>query len=668
MLLSLQFYSKKAYDFVRESFNKCLPHSKTLANWYKSVDGNPGFNDEIFKALEKMVENRGGKQLLCSMMMDEVAIRRQVEWDGKQYTGYVDMGVGVEDSSSMPVAKEALVMMIVGINEHWKVPVAYFLIDGLNGSERANVVKLALGKLHNVGVRVVSLTFDGCAANIAMASKLGANLEPNKLQTSFEHPSDYTQSVYLLLDPCHMLKLMRNLLADKKALLDSDGNLIKWSYIEELHRIQKSEGLRAGNKLTDRHVGWMREKMKVSLAAQTLSSSVATALLYMKDDLKLPQFQGCEATVKFIRIIDRLFDILNSRNPIARGYKAPMRRENEAFWRPFVTEAQQYIYALRHADLQLVRDSLRKTTVVGFLLSSMSAVSLYDLLVKKESTLRYLLTYKLSQDHLELFFSAIRSRGGWNNNPSAVHFKSAWQRLLCHQQLKEVETGNCIAQDSCKILTVSSRIERSQLTDIATMNFVRLTYPCTEQLEIRDHEYCSNEVASAILSPYVGNVVVYIAGFVARSVKKRLLCEPCGVALTQVCSSRKHSHFSLIEAKTNGGLLYPSDDVVLLCKASEKCFRANMGPTDQPNLCGNLKSSLITEVLAQLIGKDIFTMLTDHSLESDVLDDHRIILMKKVVQTFMTIRLYHHGKSFTRSLHPQTCRSSLNKTVIFKGQ
>jgi len=141
-----------------------------------------------------------------------------------------------------------------------------------------------------------------------------------------------------------------------------------------------------------------------------------------------------------------------------------------------------------------------------------------------------------------------------------------------------------------------------------------------------------------------------------------------GLLSTQVCSSRKHSHFSLIEAKTNGGLLYPSDDVVLLCEASEKCFRAHMGPTDQPNLCNNLRSSLVSEVLAQFIGKDIFGVLMDHSLESDALNDHRIILMKKVVQSFMTIILYHQGKSFTRSLHPQTCRSTLNKTVIFKGQ
>ncbi len=34
-----------------------------------------------------------------------------------------------------------------------------------------------------------------------------------------------------------------------------------------------------------------------------------------RDTLKLPQFQGSEATVEVIRTFDHLFDILNSRNP-----------------------------------------------------------------------------------------------------------------------------------------------------------------------------------------------------------------------------------------------------------------------------------------------------------------------------------------------------------------
>src|ERR1700733_15498050 len=95
-------------------------------------------------------------------------------------------------------------------------------------------------------------------------------------------------------------------------------------------RYFRRQGLRAGNKLHERHVQWQQQKMKVKLAVQDLSSSVANALEFCRTTLDLPQFQGCEETVKFIRTVDRLFDLLNSRNPIARGYKAPMRMSNAA--------------------------------------------------------------------------------------------------------------------------------------------------------------------------------------------------------------------------------------------------------------------------------------------------------------------------------------------------
>ena len=132
-----------------------------------------------------------------------------------------------------------------------------------------------------------------------------------------------------------MLKLARNLLADKKTIIDDKGNEIKWEFIEALNKLQSMEGLRAGNKLHERHIQWTRQKMKVKLAAQTLSSSVADALDFCNFDLKLPAFKGSEATVLFIRTIDRLFDLMNSRSPLAHGYKSPLRLSNEAFWRPF---------------------------------------------------------------------------------------------------------------------------------------------------------------------------------------------------------------------------------------------------------------------------------------------------------------------------------------------
>jgi hypothetical protein len=41
--------------------------------------------------------------------------------------------------------------------------------------------------------------------------------------------------------------------------------------------------------------------MKVSLATQTLSRSVADAINFCREKLNLPQFQGSEATEEFIR-------------------------------------------------------------------------------------------------------------------------------------------------------------------------------------------------------------------------------------------------------------------------------------------------------------------------------------------------------------------------------
>ncbi len=87
--------------------------------------------------------------------------------------------------------------------------------------------------------------------------------------------------------------------------------------------------------------------MKVNLAAQTFSSSVADAIEYCTLTLKLPQFQGSEETVKFIRLFNRLFDVLNSRNPLGKGYKSALRITNKNSWYPFLDLAYQYISSLK---------------------------------------------------------------------------------------------------------------------------------------------------------------------------------------------------------------------------------------------------------------------------------------------------------------------------------
>ena len=135
-------------------------------------------------------------------MFDETAIRKHVSWDGKKFRGYVDLGNGVDEDDSAAIAKDVLVLMAVSVNGSWKVPCGYFLVDGLNGIECANLVKVCIKKLHDVGVNVVPLTRDGPACHFKMLKELGACLQTASLQASFVHPLDKSKNVHILLAIC----------------------------------------------------------------------------------------------------------------------------------------------------------------------------------------------------------------------------------------------------------------------------------------------------------------------------------------------------------------------------------------------------------------------------------------------------------------------------------
>lgn len=88
--LTLHYYSPKAYDYVRKTFHTSLPHTRTLKNWYAKVGGEPGFTKEALAALKQKTE-LSNHPLLATLVLDEMSIRRRVEWDGRKFHGYVNM-------------------------------------------------------------------------------------------------------------------------------------------------------------------------------------------------------------------------------------------------------------------------------------------------------------------------------------------------------------------------------------------------------------------------------------------------------------------------------------------------------------------------------------------------------------------------------------------------
>lgn len=81
------------------------------------------------------------------------------------------------------------------------------------------------------------------------------------------------------------------------------SQVINWDYIVRLQTLQDEECIRAGNKLSAQHIDYDSNKMKVKLASQVFSRSVAAALQTCQD-LELDGFDGVGPTINFIKDMD----------------------------------------------------------------------------------------------------------------------------------------------------------------------------------------------------------------------------------------------------------------------------------------------------------------------------------------------------------------------------
>jgi hypothetical protein len=136
-----------------------LPHPNTIRKWYSTIDGSPGYTSEALNAIKIKAEElqKEHKQSDCSIIMDEMSIRPHVDWNGSKSLGYVNFRINIE-SDCLPLTKEALAFLIVGVNCKWKIPVAYFLINSITAEAKANLIKGCLYMLHKAGVKIISLT------------------------------------------------------------------------------------------------------------------------------------------------------------------------------------------------------------------------------------------------------------------------------------------------------------------------------------------------------------------------------------------------------------------------------------------------------------------------------------------------------------------------------
>ena len=167
-----------------------------------------GFHEEAFEELKN--HRNDPKFENATLVLDAMSIKSYLQYDHKlgRNFGYVDHGSRSSEGNSDVIATDALVAMIVSMDGSWKLPLGYFLCKSITSEVQAGMIREALIRTYDAGVKVRVCTMDGTAHNTSTFKKLGCNLLPKQIRgmkVDFPHPHPSAQySVYGILDPPHM--------------------------------------------------------------------------------------------------------------------------------------------------------------------------------------------------------------------------------------------------------------------------------------------------------------------------------------------------------------------------------------------------------------------------------------------------------------------------------
>ncbi|MXQ87977.1 hypothetical protein E5288_WYG022498 [Bos mutus] len=645
---TLYLCSSKVYDYVRKILK--LPHSSILRTWLSKCKPGPGFNSNIFSFLQQKVENGDQRYQSCSLVIKGLSLTQQLQWDpsGHHLQGFMDFGLGTLDADEMPLASETILLMAVGISGHWSTPLGYFFVNRASGYLQAQLLRLTIGRLSDIGITVLAVTSDASAHSVQMAKALGIHLDGDNTKCTFQHPSSSSQQIAYFFDSCHLLKLIRNAFQNFQSIQFINGTA-HWQHLVELAALEEQE-LSHMERIPRKLANLKNHILKTNCAAQVFSESVVRALECLLS-LGLPSFQNCVGTIHFLRLINNLFDIFNSRNFYGKGFKGPLLPETFNKINHVLTEAKTIFVTLSDTSNNQILKGKRKLGFLGFLLNAESLKWLYQNYVfPKVMPFPYLLMYKFSQDHLELFLKMLRQVSVTTSNPTCMAFQKAYHNLETRHRL----------QDEVFLSEVSSLdISIARRTDLA-LGTVQREYGVSVIESLFYKEDICPDWSDCLLSEALLDLSVRrrnltsCAGYIANKLSALLTCEDCLSAL--YASDLKASKIgSLLCVKKENGVHFPSESLCRVINTCERVVRTHSKPTvHEPLLPKQREYYLQQKILYELSGHIyLFVELDEHLFDGEVYAiNHFVKLLKNIIICFLKIRakdvtqysLKHHSE------------------------
>jgi hypothetical protein len=189
---------------------------------------------------------------------------------------------------------------------------------------------------------------------------------------------------------------------------------------------------------------------------------------------------------------------------------------------------------------------------------------------------------------------------------------------------------------------------------------------CEGDRPLSDHNYFCY---LPILSTYVNDVCVYIAGFVVRKLAPKLKCQVCRELLVAVPASHtSHRPTCFLKLKDNGGLVTPSEGVVQVIQRAEQNYRLLISLEKAVHNISRAGLELEQAVLRDLDCAKVFGE-TSHLMDTvSGIDNHVTSLVRQVVRFYLKIRKFHTVKMWNVERRKSNVRQKMTKLVLFRNE
>ena len=320
--LSLAAKSPSCYEELRNSKVLVLPSQRRLRDYRNAIKPQRGFQAEVVTELKHITEQYFDVQRYVIILFDEMKVSANLVFDKVtgELIGFTDLGDPELNFAVLEevddVATHALAFLIRGMCTELKFCLAHFATTGVTADQIMPLFWEAVCILEvNCNLWVIAATSDGASPNRRFYRMHKAMDGGTDKDVCYRTVNLYARHryIYFFSDAPHLVKTARNCLlhsgSDKcTRYMWNEGFFVLWRHVAQMYYQDVENCLKLLPRLTFDHINLNAySKMRVNLAAQVLSASVAAVLRSFGP----PEAEG---TAKYCEMVDGFFDCLNVRS------------------------------------------------------------------------------------------------------------------------------------------------------------------------------------------------------------------------------------------------------------------------------------------------------------------------------------------------------------------